>query len=68
MADWQMDLSEIDFPIALWYGKDDKMAPYHRGNYYNKTLANSTLKLIPNEGHFSLIRNHLDEILIELTQ
>lgn len=67
VADWQMDLSEIHFPIALWYGKNDKMAPYYRGHYYNRTLDNSTLKLIPDEGHFSLIRNHLEEILIELS-
>ena len=29
-------------------------------------LPNSTLKVIDNEGHFSLIRNHLEEILTEL--
>ncbi len=66
VADWQMDLSNVHFPIALWYGEDDKMAPYHRGNYYNNTLPNSTLKIISDEGHFSLIRNHLEEILMEL--
>ena len=64
--DWQMDLSTVHFPIALWYGENDKMAPYHRGNYYKNTLPNSTLKVISNEGHFSLIRNHLEEILMEL--
>ena len=66
VADWQMDLSKIYFPLALWYGENDKMAPYHRGNYYKNTLPNSTLKVISNEGHFSLIRNHLEEILMEL--
>jgi pimeloyl-ACP methyl ester carboxylesterase len=66
VADWQMDLSKVHFPIALWYGEDDKMAPYHRGNYYKNTLPNSTLKVISDEGHFSLIRNHLEEILMEL--
>ena len=66
VADWQMDLSTVNFPIALWYGENDKMAPYHRGNYYKDTLPNSRLKVISNEGHFSLIRNHLEEILMEL--
>ena len=42
------------------------MAPYHRGKYYKNTLTNATLKLLPNEGHFSLIRNYLEEILIQL--
>jgi pimeloyl-ACP methyl ester carboxylesterase len=66
VKDWKMDLSKVNFPIVLWYGEDDKMAPFHRGSYYEKTLANSTLKLLKNEGHFSLIRNHLNEILKEL--
>lgn len=66
VADWQIDLSNVHFPIALWYGEDDKMAPYHRGNHYNNTLPNSTLKIKSDEGHFSLIRNHLQEILMEL--
>jgi pimeloyl-ACP methyl ester carboxylesterase len=64
--DWRMDLSTVHFPIALWYGENDKMAPYHRGIYYKNNLPNSTLKVISNEGHFSLIRNHLEEILMEL--
>lgn len=66
VSDWQMELSKIHFPKTLWYGSEDKMAPAHRGNYYNKELPNSTLKLIDNEGHFSLIRNYLEEILVDL--
>lgn len=66
VSDWQMTLSSIDFPINLWYGSADKMAPFHRGHYYNNELPNAILKVINNEGHFSLIRNHLEEILIEL--
>jgi len=66
VSDWQMELNKIHFPITLWYGSEDKMAPTHRGNYYNKELPNSTLKLIANEGHFSLIRNHLEAILTDL--
>lgn len=67
VSDWGMDLNAIQFPLSLWYGSDDKMAPTHRGLYYEKTFSNATLKLIENEGHFSLIRSHLREILIELS-
>lgn len=66
VSDWGMDLKTIQIPLTLWYGSDDKMAPVHRGIYYQKYLPNATLKIIKNEGHFSLIRNHLQEILIEL--
>jgi pimeloyl-ACP methyl ester carboxylesterase len=66
VSDWQMKLNSIHFPINLWYGSADTMAPIYRGNYYNSELPNSSLKVIENEGHFSLIRNHLEEILLEL--
>jgi pimeloyl-ACP methyl ester carboxylesterase len=66
VADWQMDLKTIKLPITLWYGAEDRMAPPARGTYYNRKLPNSTLKLLPAEGHFSLIRNHLEEILNDL--
>jgi len=66
VSDWQMNLSTIQFLINLWYGSEDKMAPISRGSYYNTQLPNSKLNVIDNEGHFSLIRNHLEQILVEL--
>ena len=64
--DWGFDLNSIDHPISLWFGTEDKMAPIERANYLNNNLRNSELTLIENEGHFSLIRNHLTSILGEL--
>ena len=67
VSDWQIKLNTIRFPINLWYGSEDKMAPIYRGNYYDDELPNSSLKVVENEAHFSLIRNYLEEILLELT-
>jgi pimeloyl-ACP methyl ester carboxylesterase len=66
VSDWHMELNTCHVPINLWYGSEDKMAPFYRGNYYSNELPNSKLRLLENEGHFSLIRNHLEEILFEL--
>ncbi len=66
VSEWQMELSAIHSTVSLWYGSSDKMAPTYRGYHYEKVLPNSKLKVIENEGHFSLIRNHLEEILTEL--
>lgn len=66
VSDWQMDFQKLNYPVSLWYGTEDKMAPKHRGTYYENQLPNATLKLIENEAHFSLIRNHLEPILKEL--
>ncbi|WP_422081095.1 alpha/beta fold hydrolase [Ulvibacterium sp.] len=64
--DWGFRIEDIDAPIHLWYGTADKMSPYHRGIYLNSELVNSKLHTLENEGHFSLIRNHLEKILGEL--
>lgn len=63
VEDWGFPIEKINPPIHLWFGTEDKMAPTYRAHYYEKTLPHATLKLIENEGHFSLIRNHLNEIL-----
>jgi pimeloyl-ACP methyl ester carboxylesterase len=66
VSDWGLDLHKIKKHVQLWYGAKDVMAPKYRGLYYERTLANSTLNLIENEGHFSLIRNRLEIILSDL--
>ena len=66
VSDWNMELENCQVPINLWYGSEDKMAPVARGTYYKSKLPNSTLTIVKNEGHFSLIRNQLEKILIEL--
>ena len=63
VADWGIELEEIRKPIELWYGDKDKMSPHHRGYYYQANLPEAELYLLENEGHFSLIRNHLSTIL-----
>jgi pimeloyl-ACP methyl ester carboxylesterase len=66
VMDWGFPLEEITPHIDLLYGSDDKMAPKYRGIYYQGILPNSELYILENEGHFSLIRNHLEEILEQL--
>lgn len=61
--EWELDFSSIKRHVQLWYGSKDVMAPKFRGFYYENALPNASLNLIENEGHFSLIRNHLNPIL-----
>lgn len=63
VMNWGIPLSEISTHIDLWYGGEDKMAPKYRGIHYHEILQDSKLHLFEKEGHFSLIRNYLDQIL-----
>ena len=66
VSDWGFPLSKIDKPVTLWFGTEDKMAPVNRGRYLENILPEAHLRIMENEGHFSLIRNHLKEILTDL--
>lgn len=64
--DWQMDITQIQIPIALWYGRYDQNAPLAMGQYYANTLNHSHLHVVEDGGHFSTINNHIDTILKDL--
>lgn len=66
VQDWGFLLEDIEIPIKLWYGDSDKMTPKYRGIQLDKLLPKSELIILEDEGHFSLIRNHLENILLEL--
>lgn len=66
VSDWGFNIRDIDQPVTLWFGANDNLSPKNRAHFYARELPNSTLRLLENEGHFSLIRNHLESILLEL--
>lgn len=66
VRDWEIDFDRIEHPLTLWYGTSDKMAPPARAEFYDRRIPHARLNLIENEGHFSLIRNHIRPILNDL--
>ena len=53
--DWGFELGEIDVPVYIIHGEDDKFAPLSFAVYLDKTLSNSTLKTYSGQGHLFLI-------------
>ncbi len=64
--DWGFLLKDIKQHINLWYGLYDKQAPYYMGEYLDKNLSNSTLRIVEDGGHLSTINNHIELILKQL--
>lgn len=60
--DWGFNLSDIQVPVFLWYGADDKNVPLAMGNYYHSQIPKSKLFINPTGGHLSRL-NHEAEIL-----
>jgi pimeloyl-ACP methyl ester carboxylesterase len=63
MKPWGFKLEDISIEVHLWHGEDDTVVPPAMGRYLAKAIPNCHARFLPNEGHFSLLPNHVDEIL-----
>ena len=65
---WGMKLEDISskLKIKLWHGIEDLIAPVTASKEIERMLPNSSASYKENEGHFSLMFNHHEEILEEL--
>ena len=64
---WGFELQDISKLIYLWHGERDLMVPLSVGSFQAKNLPNCIAKFYPDEGHFSLITNHMREFFDVLT-
>ena len=64
---WGFNLEAIKIPVHIWYGAQDKQAPKSHAELYAELIPNAQLKVIDNEGHISILKNHMNDILSNLT-
>jgi len=50
----------------MWQGEKDVDAPPVMARYMNSTIPDSKITFYPEEGHLSVLVNHLEEILTTL--
>jgi pimeloyl-ACP methyl ester carboxylesterase len=62
-AAWDIDLSEVVAPTALWYGDTDVMVPASVGEWYAGQIAGAELVILPGEGHMEVCSDHWSEQL-----
>lgn len=60
---WGFDLRSINFPMTIWQGTLDSQTPMSHANIYAKLVPGAQLKIIEHEGHLSLMKNHMGDIL-----
>ena len=63
MKPWGFRLEDISIEVHLWHGEDDTVVPPIMGRYIAEAIPKCHARFLPNEGHFSLLPNHVDEIL-----
>jgi pimeloyl-ACP methyl ester carboxylesterase len=60
---WGFPLGDIETRVKLWHGERDVSVPPAMGQYQAHLIPNCRATFYPGEGHFSLIINHMEEIL-----
>ncbi|MCH1514264.1 MAG: alpha/beta hydrolase [Acidimicrobiales bacterium] len=63
---WGFKLEDLRFPISLFQGEVDIDVPASMARYQAKMIPSCELNLYPDDGHFSLLDNHIDEIIASL--
>lgn len=61
---WGFALEDIQVPVQLWHGDQDRVIPLHHGRYLASVIPVATLRVCPGEAHM-LMWNHLAEILMD---
>ena len=60
---WGFQLQDITAEVHLWHGEPDLTVPVSVGRYVADAIPNCHATFFPDEGHISILRNHIREIL-----
>lgn len=65
LGDWGFGLDEVEAPVAVWHGEDDRAVPVAHAKWVADNLPNAALHLLRGEGHSSSMDRY-GEILEDL--
>jgi pimeloyl-ACP methyl ester carboxylesterase len=63
---WGFRLEDVDLPVRLWHGREDRAFSIRLAEVVAKRLPNCKARYVENEGHYSLPIRHVREILADL--
>ena len=64
--EWGFKLEDISMRVHLWHGEQDTVSPIAVGRLIASEIPHCVSKFYPNEGHLSVLFNHMEEILAVL--
>lgn len=65
---WGFALSDVQVPVYLWHGGADHVITASMGRMLTQSLPNCKSHFLAEEGHFSLICNHMHTIVATLAR
>jgi pimeloyl-ACP methyl ester carboxylesterase len=68
VSPWGFAASEVAKPVRLWHGEADRVVPVAMGRYLARTLPACEARILPGEGHFSIVVRRCEELLRALVR
>jgi pimeloyl-ACP methyl ester carboxylesterase len=62
---WGFRLEDVDTPVHLWQGREDRLAPLDGAAYLSEHLPHAELTIVPDAGHF-LFHSQTERVLRDL--
>ena len=63
---WGFSLGQIEVPVTIWQGDDDRMVPVTHGQWLAEHVPGARAELRPGDGHLSIAVDRFGEILDDL--
>ena len=63
---WGFDLREIRVPTRFWHGREDRNFHWQLAKEMAAEVPGSEIRILEEEGHYSLIARHHREVLLDL--
>jgi pimeloyl-ACP methyl ester carboxylesterase len=63
LSNWGFETKEIQVPVGIWQGLDDKSVSPHMARWLNSNVVKPTLKLLEGQHHGSIMVETREEIL-----
>jgi pimeloyl-ACP methyl ester carboxylesterase len=63
---WGFDLDSIAVPVAIWHGGEDRLVPFAHGEWLAAHVPGASPRLLPGEGHISIIESRFGEVVDDL--
>ena len=63
---WGFDLDALSVPSFIWQGGQDLMVPLAHGGWLAEHVRGAQPRLLPDEGHVSIVVGKIDEMVAEL--